>query len=229
MSENRPGSLTHSQFETLLRVSQVLARAVDCSQSLREVLRALEITGHLSRGMLGVVDPDAGDLSVHLVHGLEHEEFQAVRYQAGEGLLGRILESGRSCAVVRLGDEPRFLNRLGFYESDLPFIAAPIHVGGTLQGVLAVQPDAPDDGRLAERTRFVEILANLIGQNLRLSVEMTQADKSPDGERDSLRRSVRQRPGFGNLVGHSVSMLRIFDQIRMVSKWPTTVLIRGEL
>jgi hypothetical protein len=105
--------LTHSQFETLLRVSQVLARAVDCSQSLREVLRALEITGHLSRGMLGVVDPDAGDLSVHLVHGLEHEEFQAVRYQAGEGLLGRILESGRSCAVVRLGDEPRFLNRLG--------------------------------------------------------------------------------------------------------------------
>jgi Nif-specific regulatory protein len=117
---------------------------------------------------------------------------------------------------------------LGFYESDLPFIAAPIHVGGTLQGVLAVQPDAPDDGRLAERTRFVEILANLIGQNLRLSVEMTQADKSPDGERDSLRRSVRQRPGFGNLVGHSVSMLRIFDQIRMVSKWPTTVLIRGE-
>jgi hypothetical protein len=81
MSENRPGSLTHSQFETLLRVSQVLARAVDCSQSLREVLRALEITGHLSRGMLGVVDPDAGDLSVHLVHGLEHEEFQAVRYQ----------------------------------------------------------------------------------------------------------------------------------------------------
>jgi len=228
MSENRPVSLMHSQFETLLRVSQVLARAVDFSQSLREVLRALEITGHLSRGMLGVVDPDAGDLSVHLVHGLEHEEFQAVRYQAGEGLLGRILESGRSCAVVRLGDEPHFLNRLGFYERDLPFIAAPIHVGGTLQGVLAVQPDAPDDGRLAERTRFVEMLANLIGQNLRLAVEMTQEDKSPDGERDSLRRSVRQRPGFGNLVGHSVSMLRIFDQIRMVSKWPTTVLIRGE-
>jgi transcriptional regulator with AAA-type ATPase domain len=35
-------------------------------------------------------------------------------------------------------------------------------------------------------------------------------------------------PVFANLVGHSVAMLRIFEQIRMVAKWPTTVLIRGE-
>jgi Nif-specific regulatory protein len=39
---------------------------------------------------------------------------------------------------------------------------------------------------------------------------------------------VRQKHGFDNLVGHSAPMRRIFDQIRLVSKWPTTVLIRGE-
>jgi Nif-specific regulatory protein len=52
--------------------------------------------------------------------------------------------------------------------------------------------------------------------------------KSLDQERDPQRRAARHRPGFTNLVGHSSAMLRIFDQIRMVSKWPTTVLIRGE-
>ena len=228
MSESRSESLLQSQFETLLRVSQVLSRSLDFPLTLREVLRTLEISGHLSRGLVGVVDADAGDLSVHAVHGLEDEEFESVRYRPGEGLIGTILDGGRSCAVARLGDEPRFLNRLGLYERELPFIAVPIHVGGRLQGVLAVQPDEPDDGRLDERVRFVEMLANLIGQNVRLALAATQESKALNGERDAPPRSIRHRPGFVNLVGHSVAMLRIFDQIRMVSKWPTTVLVRGE-
>ncbi|WP_413923982.1 GAF domain-containing protein, partial [Candidatus Accumulibacter phosphatis] len=113
------------------------------------------------------------------------------------------LESGRSCAVARLGEDPRFLNRLGLYERDLPFIAVPIHFSGTLQGVLAVQPDAQDDGLLDERVRFVELLANLVGQSVRLSLEAAQERRSLDQERDPQRRTVRHRPGFGNLVGHS--------------------------
>ena len=225
-----PGSpiLLRTHYEMLFRVSQVLSRSLDFHQTLREVLRTLEISGHLSGGMVSVVDPDTGDLTVHAVHGLDSEIYEPVRYQPGEGVIGMILEGGRSFAIARLGDEPRFLNRLGLYDKDLPFIAAPIQVGGTLQGVLAVQPDQPDDGLLEERVRFVEMVANLIGQNVRLSLEVERERTVLAEERDSLRRTVRQKHGFDNLVGHSDSMRRIFDQIRMVAKWPTTVLIRGE-
>ncbi len=221
-------TLVSSHYETLFRVSQVLSRSLDFQQTLREVLRSLEITGHLSRGMVSVVDPDSGDLTVHAVHGLDHTEFEPVRYQAGEGLIGLILEGSRTVALARVGDDPRFLNRLGIYEADLPFIAVPINVGGVLMGVLAVQPDEPDDGLLAERVRFVEMVANLIGQSVRLSLDVEQEKKKLTEERDTLRRTVRQRHGFDNIVGHSAPMRRIFEQIRMVSKWTTTVLIRGE-
>jgi Nif-specific regulatory protein len=139
-----------------------------------------------------------------------------------------LLESKRTIAVARLGDDPRFLNRLGLYDKELPFIAVPIQVGGALQGVLAVQPDQPDDGLLDERVHFVEMVANLIGQSVRLSLEVETERKALAEERDTLRRTVRQKHGFDNLVGHSAPMRRIFDQIRLVSKWPTTVLIRGE-
>ena len=145
-----------------------------------------------------------------------------------EALAHEILAGGCTIAIARLADEPRFLNRLGLYEQDLPFIAVPIHVGGTLQGVLAVQPDAADDALLPERLRFVEMVANLIGQSVRLSLDVALERKSLAEERDTLRRTVRQRHGFDNLVGRSTAMRRIFEQIRMVSKWPTTVLIRGE-
>ena len=104
----------------------------------------------------------------------------------------------------------------------------PIKAGSTLQGVLAVQPERPDDGLLEERAQFVEMVANLIGQNLRLSLEVEQEKSSLVEERDQLRRTVRHQYGFDSMVGRSAVMRRVFDQARMVAKWNTTVLIRGE-
>ena len=229
MSEHlTQADLLQTHYETLFRVSQVLSRSLDFHQTLREVLRALDMSGHLTRGVVSVVDPDSGDLAVHAVHGMEQAEYEAVRYQPGEGLIGPMLEFGRTIVLERAGDEPGFLNRLGIHDQDLPFIAVPIKVGGALQGVLAVQPDQADDVWLGERVRFVEMVANLIGQSVRLSLDVEKEKEKLTEERDTLRRTVRNRHGFDNMVGHSAAMRRIFEQIRMVSKWTTTVLIRGE-
>jgi Nif-specific regulatory protein len=216
------------ELDTLYRVSRILSQSLDYRQTLNEVLRALDESAGLTRGMISVIDPADGDLVVNAVHGLDAAAYSPVRYQPGEGVLGLVLEDNRTVALTRAGDDRRFLNRLGIYDRDLPFIAAPIAVGGTLHGVLAVQPNEADDGQLNERARFVEMLANLIGQSLRLSIEVELEKKNLAEERDTLRRTVRGRFGFDNIVGHSTEMRRVFDQIRMVSKWNTTVLIRGE-
>ena len=47
-------------------------------------------------------------------------------------------------------------------------------------------------------------------------------------ERDTLRRTVRGHYGFDNIIGHAQPMRRVFEQVRLVAKWNTTVLIRGE-
>ncbi|MEF8720619.1 MAG: hypothetical protein V5B44_24080 [Candidatus Accumulibacter necessarius] len=143
--------LLQSQFETLQRVSQVLARSLDFQQTLREVLRTLEISGHLSRGMVSVVDPDAGDLTVHAVHGLESDEFAAVRYRPGEGCSARSSKAAAAARSPASATSRAFSTGSASTTRDLPFIAVPIQVGGALQGVLAVQPDEPDDGLLEER------------------------------------------------------------------------------
>jgi Nif-specific regulatory protein len=116
------------------------------------VLRTLEITGHLSRGMIGVVDPDAATSACTpcMDSNTRNSRRCATRpakvWSAGSWKAAAVARSP-AWATSRASS-----NRLGLYESDLPFIAVPIHVGGTLQGVLAVQPDEPDDGLLAERT-----------------------------------------------------------------------------
>ena len=220
--------LHRTQLDCLYRVSEVLSRSLDCAQTVGRVLDILDQEVGLGRGMISVVDPVSGDLVVHAVHGAALASAEPVRYQPGEGILGILLEDKRSIALPVAGRDSRFLNRLGIYDRNLPFIAAPINVGGSLKGVLAVQPDEPDDGLLKERARFVEMVASLIGRSVRLSLDLAEERKTLAEERDSLRRTVRHQYGFDNMVGHSAAMRRIFEQIRMVAKWNTTVLIRGE-
>ncbi|MDK9726231.1 MAG: nif-specific transcriptional activator NifA [Sterolibacteriaceae bacterium MAG5] len=221
-------NLHRAELEALYLVGEILSRSLDFSQTVRKVLEVLDEETGLGRGMVSVVDPESGDLVVNAVHGASLAEDEPVRYHSGEGILGVLLEEKRSIALPAAGRDPRFLNRLGIYDRNLPFIAAPINVGGSLRGVLAVQPDEPDDGLLSERARFVEMVANLIGRSVRLSLEVEQEKKNLAEERDSLRRTVRHQYGFDNIVGRSAAMRRVFDQVRMVSKWNTTVLIRGE-
>jgi len=223
--------LRRVELETLYSVGEILSRSLDYRHTLREVLRALDEQAGMSRSMVTVLDPESGSLVVNAVNGLDESdlgEHAAVRYQPGEGLLGLILEEKKTIALVRTGDDKRFLNRTGLYDHRLPFIAAPISLGGNLQGVIAVQPNTPDDGLLEERTRFVEMIAKLIGQSVRLSLDIEKEKKTLADERDSLRRTVQHQYGFDNIVGRSAPMRRVFDQVRMVSKWNTTVLLRGE-
>jgi len=152
---------------------------------------------------------------------------EPVRYGPGEGLMGTILDAGCTIVVERIADEPRFLGRLGLYDPDLPFIGSPIRVGeDELVGVLAAQPI--DACLLGERARFLEMVTNLIAQSVGLlrSLEQTRLDLA--AERDQLKQSLRKNYGFDNIVGHSPPMLRVFELIRQVAKWNTTVLIRGE-
>ena len=59
------------------------------------------------------------------------------------------------------------------------------------------------------QTAFV---ANLIGQNVRLSLDVGREKEKLTEERDHLRRTVRNRHGFDNMVGHSAAMRRVFEQ-----------------
>ena len=212
----------------LYAVSRVLSRSLAFHETLRDVLRVLHDEAGLTRGLLAVVDAESGKLSIHTIYNPDGPDADDGQYGPGEGMIGQILERPRTIKLARVADEPRFLNRTRLYDQDLPFIAVPIKVGSHLQGVLAVQPEAVEDGLLEERAQFVEMVANLIGQSLRLSRDVAQEKSTLVEERDLLRRTVRHQFGFENMVGRSAVMRRVFDQARLVAKWNTTVLIRGE-
>ncbi len=221
-------ALLEDQLNTLYEVSQVLSRSLNLRETLAEVLELLHERGGLNHGMVSLLDPESGELEVYALHKGGVRPFEKIRYRQGEGVVGAILAEGRTRIVPRLADEPRFLDRLQIYQSDLPFIGVPIRIGsGDPVGVFAAQP--PERRHLlAEQARFLEMVANLIGQSVRLAQKVQDAERALRDERDTLRRQVKGEHGFSNMVGHTKAMRHVFDMVRQVAKWNTTVLIRGE-
>ncbi|MDX1811120.1 MAG: nif-specific transcriptional activator NifA, partial [Gammaproteobacteria bacterium] len=223
-------NLFTSELEALYQVSNVLSESLDLDKTLRGVLTALSNHANMKLGMVTLIEPDSGELLISAIHSdstrsIEQED---IRYRPGEGLIGSILEDGNPIVISRIADEPRFLDKLGLYNALLPFVAVPIMVAHKYVGVLAAQPPACRRYELEERARFMEMVANLIGQTVRLSWEVEQEKQDLAMERDTLRRKVKSDYGFSNMVGHTASMKRIFELIRQVAKWNTTVLVRGE-
>jgi Nif-specific regulatory protein len=215
-----------SGLDSLYEVSKVLSRSLDFRETLTEVLKVLDDTGNMSHGMISLIDEVSGDLTVIALHNNPFPS-NVVRYKRGEGIVGTILDSSEAVVLKRISDEDRFLDRLNVYDKELPFIGVPIFIGDETAGVLTAQP-VSSIGELGEYERFLEMVANLVGQSVRLAKKVKDEQLALKDERDSLRRQVRGEHGFSNMVGHSHCMQLVFGQVRQVAKWNTTVLIRGE-
>lgn len=213
------------QLQTLYQVGLVFSRAESLHATLEAMLGILHEQADLRHGMVALREPEGAVLSVYALHA-DGADREAIRYRSGEGVIGWVLAHRESVVVARLGDEPRFLDRMGVYDRELPFLAVPIDIGDAVSGVLTAQPLTTR--ALSTQLHFLSMIANLVGSSVGRVWEAERGQRVLREERDSLRRQLRGEYGFDTLVGHAPSMRRVFEQVRQVSKWNTTVLVRGE-
>lgn len=220
--------LIEAELDTLYIISQVLNSTHDLHAKLQAVLEILHKRSGMRSGMITLREIENNSMIVSVVHTNGAGKFtEPVRYNPGEGLMGAILDEGSTIVIEKVSEEPRFLGRLGLYDPELPFIGSPIYIeeGDTI-GVLAAQPD--NSQFLGERARFMEMIANLIAQSVKMLRVIERKQRHLLSERDQLKQALIKNYSFENIIGHSPPMLKVFDLIRQVAKWNTTVLIRGE-
>ena len=160
--------LIEAELDTLYLISQVLNSTHDLQTKLQAVLEMLHKRSGMRSGMITLKEIENNSMIVSAVYTDSAGKLdQPVRYNPGEGLMGAILDEGSTIVVERVSEEPRFLGRLGLYDPELPFIGSPIYMeeGDTI-GVLAAQPD--NNLFLGERARFMEMIANLIAQSVKM-------------------------------------------------------------
>ncbi|WP_370978111.1 nif-specific transcriptional activator NifA [Agaribacterium sp. ZY112] len=224
-------TLLEKETLALNRISQIVCHSENIETTFAEVLEVLHTVAELHYGFISISDAEHSAVQLTAIYTGENNNLKpgTVKYRSGEGIIGRILSHGRPIVLGRISSEPNFLDRLAIYDYELPFIAVPIENSeGKTIGVLAAQPSTPADDFLSERLRFMETVAHMISQTVRLVINRELGEEIAS-ERDELRREVRGQFGFEKLViGSTSSMRRVFDQVRRVAKWDSTVLVLGE-
>ena len=155
-----------------------LAGDGELKPSLQRVLEKLERDQNLVRGAVMLLNEDTRDIHIESALGFGAEG-QTARYKLGEGITGRVVESGRPIVVPAVSREPLFLNRAfqrkrpGMPETT--FVCVPIVLDRKPVGALAVDLDYDQSRDYDGAQKFFAVVAGMIAQALR--VERTIEDE----------------------------------------------------
>lgn len=216
----------------LFEISQILDLSLDLSEVVGPVLTALAEHTSMVRGSIVLLNRETQAVNIEAAYGLSDAEKERGVYQLGEGLTGRVVESGESVVVPRISREPAFLNRTGARKlsprEDYTFICVPVRVGNTVLGAFNAEWLYDEAKPTRDHLRVLSIIASMLGQAARLRQQVLEEQERLIEENTRLRQQLERKFRPSNLIGNSKQMRDVFDMLAQVVKTNTTVLIRGE-
>ena len=220
------------ELSLLFEVSQALERSMDLRDVVGSVLDAMAKNVGMLRGTITLLNRDTGEIFIEAAHGLSAKQRERGRYQLGEGITGRVVQTGRPAVVQRISDEPSFLDRTGsrskLDKQDISFICVPIKLGSEVIGALSADHAQAEQEELNELVRLFSVIAQMIAQAVKLRQEALEDHERLLEENVRLQEKLRDKFHPSNIIGKSKAMQAVYDLIAQVSQSNTTVLIRGE-
>ena len=95
----------------LYEISNALNEHLDLKKSLYKVLEILSSSMNMIRGMITLLHPVRNEIVIEVAHGLPQAAIERVKYKVGEGITGRVIETGKAVTIPKISEEPLFLDR----------------------------------------------------------------------------------------------------------------------
>jgi Nif-specific regulatory protein len=239
-----------AEYELLFDIARTFDKHVELRTALGPLLSLLEIRAGLGWGMVTLLDRSTGLLKIEEAFGLSPEEKERGVYRLGEGLVGRVFESGSPVTVPDLALEPRFLNRAKNRNREdmagLTYYCVPVRSRGSVIGTLSAERriDGGDRKAQMERDRsFLEKVSSIIADSAKLRERIMEEQyrlRQEEGERIG---GGRSQPGLkdpggreqggklapgSEIIGTSNALRGVYELITQVAPSDATVLITGE-
>jgi len=221
------------ELALLFEIYQLLERSADLRDEAHAILKAIANNTGMVRGTLTLLNRKTGELYIEAAQGLTKNQQERGRYRMGEGVMGRVVSTGRPVAIPRISDEPLFLDRTRARETidpqNVAYICVPIKIGAETVGALSADRLFEDsDASLEEDLRLLQVIASMIAQAVALRVAAQEEQERLKEQNERLTRELKERFHPANMIGNSSSMQQVYDLIEQVCKSESTVLIRGE-
>lgn len=229
-------------MELLFDIARTFDKYVELRSGLGPLLSLLEVRAGLTWGMVTLLDRSTGLLKIEEAYGLTAEEKKRGVYRLGEGLVGRVFESGEAITVPDLAQESRFLNRAKNRTrqdmAGLTYYCVPIQAGGVI-GTLSAERRLPSaQAELMEKDRaLLEKVAAIISDSAKLRERILEERfrlKQIEGPDSNEEEKYHEKKTGGRIaegsviIGTSSVMRSLYEMIVRVSPSDATALITGE-
>ena len=218
------------ELTLLFEISQILDMSLDLNQIISPVLEAIAEHMGMHRGTVTLLNRHTGEIRISAAYGLTGEEQAKGRYKLGEGITGRVIQSGEHIVVPDISTEPEFLDRTGARSGAIStgFICVPIKIGQDTVGALSSDRLFSDEIALDEDVRLLTIIGSMIARAVQLRRDSEEAQKALEEENNRLQEALRESFQPQNMIGNNRSMKQVYDLVKQVAPSEATVLVRGE-
>ena len=235
MTAERETLSYRSKFEELsllFEISQILDQSMDLNLVIHPVLKAVTDQLGMLRGTITLLDRQTGDIFIEAAYGLSQSQREKGRYKLGEGITGKVVESGQPRIIPRIADDPSFLNRTGARKGqkkkDISFICVPVKIGNETIGAFSIDRPYASQEQLEDDARVLSIIASLVAQAVKIRQNVMEEKRQLEEENSRLQQELRAKFKPSNIIGNSKAMQTVFDMVAQVSRSEASVLIRGE-
>jgi len=220
------------EIACLYEITKAIHVTLDLRKALYMVLDLLAEHLGMERGSIALLNPDTSEIHVEVAHGISSIAKTRGRYKLGEGITGRVIESGRPMAIPSIDDEPLFLDRTRarsrIDKSKISFICVPIKDGRRVIGALSVDRLFDVTSPATEDLRLLSIISSLIAQKVAMLERINREKDKLSEENIKLKKELGRKYSFSSIIGNSRKMQEIFHLIMQVAKSNANVLLLGE-
>lgn len=219
-------------LRALYEIGTCLSSTANQYTGFRQTLRTLRSFLNIRRGMVLLHDSSRRDLYIASSCGIDPDQAREVRYELGDGIVGKVFRHGVPMLVPDISTEPAYLNRMGQAEADEShsFLAVPIRHEGTDIGVLAIDRSAHSVASYEAEFELLKMIASMLGAFIRKVRVVEEQKRRLQEQAEALgsAQASRSTEVFEGLIGSSKIMRQVFHRIRLVANSDSSVLLRGE-
>ena len=212
----------------LREASRIVKETKNVSILLKKVLDIVSNRAELDH--LSVTLCSGDFLVIRASQGLTQDESRRGIYRIGEGVTGKVAETGEAKLVEDISESLEFLNKTESRSNftGIAFICVPIISGQKVIGTLSA--DCPNSNKelLEKNLLLLKTIANIISEAVSvLFFEMEEGEKL-HAENRILRDKIDIALRPQNAIGSSSAMLKVYEQVANACNSDAHILIRGE-
>jgi Nif-specific regulatory protein len=218
------------ELKLLFEISTLLNKVKRSLKSnLEPVIELLADYLSAEKVILTILNRANNHISIEVAYGLTEDEQNRGTYKVGEGVIGKVVETGKPVVIPKISEHDDYLNKTKLkLPGDMSFICVPIREIDEIVGTLSIHRVYNQHITISDDARILSIVGSMIAQAVRTSQKHAEEIEQLVDENIKLHHELKERIRPANIIGNSGKLQSVFELIERVAPTTATVLIRGE-